>query len=88
MADTKPKWSAEELGTMRAWLKSKRGDRPCATCGSSAWGIGEYPAQIPVGTDFSRVYPFWVVFCSNCGRADLYNALLTGVRARSEDDNG
>ena len=88
MPDDQGKLSEEESAAAREWI-GERAKLPCAVCGDTRWGVGEYVVTLSanaknfLGT--KRQYPALVVICVNCAHIRLHSALLAGIVKKDKD---
>lgn len=98
MAETTPRWTAEQIAKAEGWLRSKWGEgKACYQCGNTFWLVGPNAAVVGITSPDGRTthvgagYPCVAVICVNCGNTVLVNSLIAGLQEpqqAEESSNG
>lgn len=90
MQDNEATLTPEELDRIKRWfLDHLASDTKCPVCGTNKFtiipSIINAPVHIPGGIRVPGPYlPLVPIVCQNCGRVDLFSAIIMGVVPKDE----
>lgn len=92
MSDTsKNNITSEQKHEIANFLKEKAPQMKCNACGKNHFSIADHLVQAPIFshdglTIGGPTYPMFCIFCKNCGSAQFFSAIKSGIINKEGQD--